>query len=227
MALSQAKKIPVIKADRRGIATAAQILRKGGVVAYPTDTVYGLAVDAGNPEAVRRLYATKGRDFRKPVHIIVRSIAEAGKFSRLDGRVVRLWKKFFPGPLTIVLPLAKNLLKHPAWRMLSANTGTIGIRQPRHSQAMSLVRACRHPITTTSANVSDKPATYSPDEIVMQFNGRRRRPDLILDGGHLADRPASTVVSLTASPACILRVGPISKAQLTRVLGEKIQSQSQ
>src|SRR3989338_3466559 len=111
------------------IEQAVKILKKGGVVVYPTDTAYGLAVDATNAEAVKKLYKLKGRTFKNPIHVIFPNLEWIRKTVELNHESFKLMYKFLPGPLTIVLPLKA---KDKSWQMLSAKTSNLGIRIPNH-----------------------------------------------------------------------------------------------
>jgi|SRR3989344_8673876 len=193
---------------------AINILKQGGVVVYPTDTAYGLAVDATNVTAVKKLYALKGRDFKKPVHVIVPfGHHHTVVYDSEDAN--RLMKKFWPGPLTIILPLKA---RGKAWQILSAGTKTLGIRYPDNSTAQALVEAFKKPITTTSANLSGKGICYSIAEVRRQFRYVPRYvPIFYLDGGKLPNNPPSTVVSLLKGVR-ILRVGSISETEIKKVI---------
>jgi len=195
------------------ISKATQILKSGGVVAYPTDTAYGLAVDATNLSAVKKLYALKGRDFKKPIHVIIPPDFTVPYYS--NSIAEKLIKQFWPGPLTIVLPLKA---KGPSWQKLSAGTKTIGIRLPNNIIALALVKKFGKPVTTTSANVSGQANTYSIAEIKKQFAKSAIKPDFYLDGGKLPKTLPSTVVLLANKHVKILRVGPISETHIKRVL---------
>lgn len=203
------------------ISKAIRTLRSGGVVVYPTDTAYGLAVDATNAGAVRKLYRLKGRNFKKPVHVICphqyyhTSYDDSICPVRLNQVAVKLMRKFWPGPLTIVLPLRA---KGESWQMLSAGTGTLGIRYPNHPTAQALVEAFKKPITTTSANISGSKNAYSVVEVKKQFKKAKFRPDFYLDGGRLKPTKSSTVVILTGKNAKILRPGPISETEIKKAL---------
>ena len=212
------------------IQEAVKILKQGGIVVYPTDTVYGLAVDATNVKAVDKLYKLKGRDFKKPIHVIIpiKHYNTIEYDSKLLNRIVKLNReakklmiKFWPGPLTIVLLL---LAKGKSWQKLSAGTGSLGVRYPANLTSQALCEALKRPITTTSANVSDKPDCYSVIEVKNQFkkfnpeaNGK---PDFYLDGGKLKKTSPSTVVSLVKDVK-ILRVGPISERQIREAVRGK------
>ena len=215
------------------ILQAVQILKQGGIVAYPTDTAYGLAVDATNAAAVKKLYRLKGRDFNNPIHVIVplghhHTVVYDGEEAR------KLVKQFWPGPLTIVLSLKA---KGQSWKMLSAGTGTLGIRYPDNSTAQALVEALKKPITTTSANISGQPNTYSVAQIKKQFAKSKLKPDFYLDGGKLKNTKLSTVVMINPTPdpsprkgrgvlsrrkssgrVTILRSGPVTEKQIKAIL---------
>lgn len=186
-----------------------------------------MAVDATNPEAVAKLYRLKGRHFRKPTHVIIPGeyyhTTEYG--SKWLSRIVKvtpdakkLIRKFWPGPLTIVLPLKA---KGKSWKKLSAGTGTLGIRWPKNKIALELVKKFGKPITTTSANVSGQPNTYSVEQVKKQFQSSNPpaggKPDFYLDGGKLRKTKPSTVVSMIKD-AKILRVGPITEKQIANAL---------
>ncbi len=194
---------------------AVKILRQGGIVVYPTDTAYGLAVDATNAKAVVKLYRLKGRDFKNPIHVIAPK-NWINRIVQTNPTAKKLMDKFWPGPLTIVLPLKA---KGKSWRKLSAGTKTLGIRNPKNSitQALGLLKK---PITTTSANLSDKPNTYSVAEVKKQFAKASIKPDFYLDGGKLKQRKPSTIVLVEKNRVKILRVGPITERQIKNVLSK-------
>jgi len=196
------------------IQQAVKILKRGGVVVYPTDTAYGLAVDATNLEAVNKLYRLKGRDFKHPIHVIFPNLAWLKKIVKLDKSALKIMNKFLPGPLTLVLPLKA---KTKSFQMLSAGTKTLGIRLPNHSLALKLVKAFGKPITTTSANISGQATTYSVKDVQKQFADVKIQPDFYLDGGKLQKTKPSTVVSLVGRVR-ILRAGPISETEIKRIL---------
>lgn len=204
-----------IRYHKQIIDSCVQSLRQGAVLAYPTDTCYGLAADAENPRAVKRLYMIKGRSFKKPIHVIPPSLGYAKKIAVWNRTGQKLAKKFWPGPLTLVLKLkAKSL----GFKILSSGTGTIGLRIPHHKIALALAKALGRPITTTSANVAGGPETYSAEAIVHQFKATQNKPDIILNGGMLVKRQHSTVVKIDEGGMEILRKGAISKTQIMQAL---------
>jgi len=193
------------------IDEAIKFLKQGGIVVYPTDTAYGLAVDATNYNAVKKLYQLKGRNFKNPVHVIYPSTVWLKKIVDLNIMALRLMVKFMPGPLTLVLPLRSKL---PSFKMLSAGTKTLGIRLPNHKIALGLVKKFGKPITTTSANLSGGGNTYSVAEAKKQFAAQRNKPDFYLDGGKLKKVKPSTVALVSSNHVKILRTGPISEKQI-------------
>ena len=193
------------------IIDAVKVLQQGGIVAYPTDTAYGLAVDATNAAAVKKLYKLKGRGFNKPIHIIPPTRVSIAKLVKLNPQTVKLIDNLMPGALTLVLPLKAS---GQSWKLLSAGTKTLGIRRPKHKLALDLAMLLGKPITTTSANLSDKPNTYSIPEVKKQI----KKGVYYLDGGKLKPNKPSTVVLLTGRRVKILREGPISETQIKRAL---------
>lgn len=197
------------------IEQAVEVLKKGGVVVYPTDTAYGMAVDATNVLAVTRLYQLKGRDFKKPIHVIFPNTRWMNKIVKLDKVSLKLMNKFLPGPLTIVLPLKA---KGRSWQMLSAKTKTMGVRLPDHDAAVELAKKLGKPITTTSANISNMPTCYSVMEVKKQFEKSKFKPDLYLNGGKLEKLKPSTIVSVIKGHVKILRMGPVSEKQIKEAI---------
>ncbi len=195
------------------IEQAIQILKSGGIVVYPTDTAYGLAVDATNAKAVDKLYKLKGRDFKKPTHVIFPNTSWLKKIVKLNKPALQLMNKFMPGPLTIVLPM---IAKGKSWKKLSAGIKTMGVRLPNNKLALALVKKLGKPITTTSANISGKDNCYSVAEVKSQF--KQLRSDVYyVDGGRLKKTKPSTVVSLI-NGVTILRPGPIKESEIKRAL---------
>lgn len=182
------------------IKTAIEKLESGQIIAIPTETVYGLAVDSASDAAIEALYELKGRDPTKPFQMMVQSLEDAAEFVLLDDRARKLAAAFLPGPLSLVLPskLKPNI--------------TIAIRIPNHPVTLALLKEWRKPITATSANLSGQPAATSAAQVKSIF------PQLlILDGGECSVGVASTVVDLTGKDIKILREGAITLEQLLEI----------
>ncbi len=188
-------------------------LKKGKAVVFPTDTSYGLAVDAANISAIKKLYKIKGRDFNKPVHIVVPSAGYSKKIVKWNGAAGKLTKKFWPGALTIVVSSKYQVLSKGV-KLLSAGTGFLGVRMPKNKIALDLARILKSPITATSANRSGEPDCYSADDVIRQFNKSKFKPDIIINAGKLPLRKPSTVVKMSNNQVVILRAGPISEKQI-------------
>jgi L-threonylcarbamoyladenylate synthase len=204
------------KYHRNIIKSAAKALKQGKAVAYPTDTSYGLAVDATNIMAIKKLYSIKGRNFSKPVHVVVPSISYLKRMVRWNTKADKLAKRFWPGALTTV---SKLKIKNLTLKILSADTGFLGVRMPKNKIAQDLSRFLNHPITTTSANVSGQKDCYSIKEIIAQFKSHKIKPDIIINAGKLPKRKPSTVVKIAGGQVTVLREGPISQKQISEVLG--------
>jgi L-threonylcarbamoyladenylate synthase len=185
--------------DPTSIASAAALVKGGGLVVYPTDTVYGLGCDPTNASAVERLFLAKGRG-AKPVPILCASYEKANELVELNETAARLATKHWPGPLTIVGPLRRTL---PS--MLAQGTGELGVRVPGHEGCLELIASCGGWITGTSANHSGERSARTAREALSQLGDS---VGLVLDGGHLSGTE-STVVRVVGDAVTILRSGPI------------------
>jgi L-threonylcarbamoyladenylate synthase len=187
--------------DEAIIASAGEVLRSGGVVAYPTDTLYGLAVDPRRADAVERLYAAKGRDASVAIPLIAASIEQASEVAVLGERERRLARAFWPGPLTIVMP-ARPVVS----ASLLAGGTTVAIRVPSHAVARELCRTFDFPVTATSANKSGQQPAASAHDVVASFV---TGIDLLLDAGAAQGGPPSTIVEIAASGPRLVRRGAV------------------
>ena len=190
------------------LARAAAVLRAGGLVVYPTETVYGLAADALSAEAVRRVFDAKGRPAAQPLPVQIGQASDIDALAQdISAEARALVAAFFPGPLTLVLP------RRPAVPDLVTGGGeTVGIRMPDHPVALGILRAFGGPLVCPSANITTRPAPMSAAEAFADLDGR---VDLILDGGPTTDRTPSAVLDLTTRPACLLREGKLTRATLS------------
>lgn len=197
------------------IHAAVEALRAGKIVAYPTDTSYGLACDPTNKVALTRLYKIKERLKTQPVHIIPPSVAFAKKIVRWNNLSDRLAKKFWPGPLTLVLALVS---RQKYLSTLASNGSFIGLRYPDNQLALDLAMSFGKPIPATSANpsahLSGGRDSYSGRQVFSQFSKQKYKPDIIIDAGTLPHRKPSTFVKINGDRIEILRKGPISERQI-------------
>jgi L-threonylcarbamoyladenylate synthase len=194
-----------------GIKKAAESILSGGVVAIPTESFYGLAVDATDVKAIQRLFDVKKRRRERPILILIPSVERLDQYVIQIPEIARLlMDEFWPGGLTLVFQAKDNLPGE-----LTAGTGKIGVRLSGHPIATALVRAVGTPITGTSANISGKPA-FSSAMDVLQYLGAK--VDLILDGGETAGGKGSTVLDVTMDPPVILREGMVSWEQIRKCL---------
>lgn len=184
------------------LARAADVLRAGGLVAFPTETFYGLGAAAHDPAAVRRVFAVKGRDEGKPLLVLVDSVAMAETVAEVTARGRELMARHWPGALTLVLPARAGLPE-----ALTAETGTIGVRLSPHPVARGLVRALGAPVTAPSANLAEAPPPTTAAAVMAAFDGA---VDLVLDGGPTAGGPPSTVVDVTSDAPRVLRQGAVA-----------------
>jgi len=198
------------------IKEAVQVIKNGGIVVYPTETAYGLGVDATNPEALDKLYKLKGMPFTKPTHIAVLNIEEASKYVVVDTRARALAKIFLPGPLTLVLP-SRSILPII---LCNKDDNSLGVRIPNHKVAQKLLELVGVPITATSANKHGSPTTYSLNEIKQSFGNDFSKIDCVLDAGELPHATPSTLVSLMTLKPKILRQGQISLGEIMKVLNQ-------
>jgi L-threonylcarbamoyladenylate synthase len=197
--------------DMGVIRQAEAVLRHGGLVAFPTDTLYALGADALDPAAIERVLAVKGRQHGKPLSVLVPSVEIAGRLARgLDPAIQALMAKCWPGPLTLVVK-ASDVVPP----VLNSATGTIGLRMPGGAVAQALLKAFGGPIIGTSAN---KSGAADPADAKTVQRGVGGQIDLILDGGRVALGVPSTVLDCTQTPARILREGAVSRPSLQALI---------
>ena len=196
--------------DSTIIARAALVLAGGGLVAFPTDTVYGLGADVTNEAALARLFQAKGRLSARPVPVLLADVDDAGLVAaRFPDGARRLGARFWPGPLTLVLHREVGI---PA--MVSGGGDTIGVRVPDHETPRAIVRALGRPITGTSANTSGRPPHREAEDVASDIG---EAIDMIVPGACGPHEVASTVVDFTGEVAVVVREGPISLAVLRAV----------
>lgn len=199
--------------DHAAISEAADILRKGGLVAFPTETVYGLGADALNTEAAAKIYAAKGRPSDNPLIVHIADVEAVNTLaSDVPDKANMLMEAFWPGPLTIILP-KKDIVPDGT----TGGLKTVAIRMPSHPTALQLIRESGVYIAAPSANTSGRPSPTEASHVVADMNGRI---DMILDGGAVGIGIESTIVDLTGDMPTILRPGYITKSMLENIIGE-------
>lgn len=196
-------------------------LNAGKIVVLPTETVYTFAVDATNEKAIEKVYELKGREFTKPLHVVVINIKDAENYVQISYTAKILAQHFLPGPLTLVLQKKRGVLPS----VLTAGLPTLGIRIPNLPINLLIAQKFGKPYTTTSANISGGTNPYSIEEILNQLpNEKQKEISLVVDVGKLPNLPPSTLLDLTQSLPKILREGPISKEQIEQVLNISLSS---
>ena len=205
----------VLQADAAAIEAAARCLAAGGLVAFPTETVYGLGADAREGEAVAKLYAAKGRPAFNPLIAHVADSAAARRLGVFDAAAERLAAAFWPGPLTLVLPKRKDC---PVADLALAGLDSVAVRVPAHPIAQALLKAFAGPIVAPSANRSGHVSPTSAAHVLADLRGRI---DMVLDGGPCTVGLESTIVACLGAPT-LLRPGGVSRDEIERVLGRPL-----
>lgn len=194
--------------DYSKLKEPAQIIRNGGIVVFPTETVYGIGTNGLNENSIKRLYEVKQRPLNKPISLLVNSIEMIEQITQnISELEYKLIKKFMPGPLTIILK-KKDIIPN----MLTANGDTVGIRMPENKIALKLIEYAGVPIVTPSANISGKPSGTDLKIIMKDFE---EKVDYFIDGGKSKIGVASTIVQVINGKPHILREGVILKEDLT------------
>ncbi|KXH83972.1 L-threonylcarbamoyladenylate synthase [Sporosarcina sp. HYO08] len=193
---------------------AVDLLESGGVVAFPTETVYGLGAIATNDEAVQKIFAAKGRPSDNPLIVHIGNIEEVERYATgVTENAQKLMTAFWPGPLTLVF----NKIPGVIAATVTPGVETVGIRMPNHPVALELLRTLEAPLAAPSANRSGKP---SPTEAIHVYDDLKGRIPLILDGGQTGVGVESTVIDMTTNPPTILRPGSITQEMIESVIGQ-------
>jgi L-threonylcarbamoyladenylate synthase len=206
---------PILAANEAAVADAVRSLRDGGLVAFPTETVYGLGADATNAAAIARLYEAKGRPMFNPLIAHVGDLEAARRIADFDAQAIRLAKAFWPGPLTLVLPKAPGC---PVADLATAGLDTIAVRVPAHPVARQILRAFGGPVVAPSANLSGHVSPTTAAHVSSDLAGRI---DLIIDGGAVEVGVESTIVGCFDIPM-LLRPGGVPRGEIERVLGRTL-----
>ena len=194
------------------VEKGVSILRNGGVIAYPTDTVYGLGAGIGFPRAIERIYAVKERPLSMPLPLLLDDVFQLTELADSVPPLARLlMEKFWPGGLTLVLPASSSVPD-----FITAGGKTVAVRIPDHPVPLALIKALGTPIVGTSANLSGQPSALTADEVYSQIGAKI---DFVIDGGRCPGGKESTIIDVTGEKPVILREGAITRAEIERVCG--------
>jgi L-threonylcarbamoyladenylate synthase len=189
----------VVKLNQKAVNKAVDFLNQGGVVIFPTDTVYGFIADATNKKAVDEIYKIKKRERSKPLPVFVKDIKMARVLAEIGKNQEKILKKYWPGKHTFVLKSKILNLK------LLTKKETIAIRIPRYKFLNDLLKKINKPLAQTSVNISGEPELKKIKEIIVKFEKNKNRPDLIIDGGNLSKSKPSKIIDLTGGGEKVLR----------------------
>jgi L-threonylcarbamoyladenylate synthase len=199
--------------QKKAILTAAEVLRRGGLVAFPTETVYGLGADALNADAVRQIFVAKGRPLDNPIIVHIASAADLENLAKdIPEKARQLMDKFWPGPLTLILKKSPDVPD-----AVTGGQDTVAVRMPQNKIALALIKALGHPIAAPSANLSGRPSGTTAGHVLQDFAGEI---DMVLDGGPVLVGVESTVLDLSQKPPAILRPGAITPEDMAPILGQ-------
>lgn len=199
---------------RKAIAEASSIIEKGGIVAFPTETFYGLGVKYNNIHALKRLYEIKQRPGERALPLIIGDKKNLGLIALSVSDIAeKIMDRFWPGPLTLLIAARKDLLE-----FITAGTGKVAVRIPGKSFALDLAMSLGFPITATSANISGMPPADNPDDIARYFGNSL---DLLIDNGNAPGGKPSTIVDVTGEEIRVLRTGVISSEEISDCIPKK------
>lgn len=209
----------IVPFNQNSLMSAVAILRRGGVIAHPADTCFGLAGDLRNPKALEKIQAIKGRGPTKPMSIMVAVPEQLNidRYAILDDFSCFVANKLFPSPVTLVLP------KGPAIPdFYFPETDKIGLRIPLHSLTQDILSAFKRPLITTSANPSGQPICFDHQTLVKLFKDQTVQPDLVIEGKSIEHTLASTVIQIEKNHVRIVRQGPLTATHLSAILGVEV-----
>ena len=190
----------------------AEIIRNGGVVIFPTETVYGIGGNALNTETIKKIYEVKKRPSSKPLSILVKDKDEIGKYAQITSEIEKkIIDNFMPGPITLVLKKKENIIPE----IVTAGNDTIGVRIPNNNIIAQVLKSCSLPIAAPSANISGQPSSTKLEDVIDDFNGK---VDAMIDGGECTEKVSSTVVQVVDGKVRILREGVITIEDINKVL---------
>ena len=207
--------MPVVEATPEKIKEAADILKNGGIVSFPTETVYGLGADAFNPSAVAGIFEAKKRPFFDPLIIHIADRESLDQISgKINSKTIKLTEKFWPGPLTVILEKKNNIPD-----IVTSGLNTVAVRMPSHPVALSLIRSAGTPVAAPSAN---RFGCLSPTKAEHVENQLGNSVDIILDGGPCSIGIESTIIRIDDSGLYLLRAGGIAAEEIEECAGEKV-----
>lgn len=199
------------ESHKASLKKARQILLSGGIVGFPTESFYGLAVDIENEEAIERLFSLKKRINKKPLLIILPAIESLEEYvENIPDQAMRLIEEFWPGGLTMIFNANRRISS-----LLTAGSGKIGIRYSSHPLAVMIAESISRPVTGTSANISGSPPCVTAEEVYDCFG---KAVDLIIDGGRTKGGKGSTILDVTKEPPVVLREGIVSKKAIEKLI---------
>jgi L-threonylcarbamoyladenylate synthase len=205
-------KIDAENSEEKILTRAAEILAGSGIIAYPTETFYGLGADATNPKAIEKIFAVKGRNFKNPISLIIGQTDDVYHLVKdIPESAQKLMAAFWPGALTIVFSASDKVSS-----LLTAGTGKIGLRISSHPGAGAIVQKLKKPLTATSANLSGAPECSLASEVADQIGDKI---DAIIDCGQTRGGKASTIIDVTCDPPTILREGAITRKAIEKHIG--------
>jgi len=201
-------RVDQVKSDMKVLKEAVNVMKKGGLIVYPTETCYGIGADATNMKSIKKIYEIKGRDFSKPIPILVSNLEIIKKYGIITKEIEILIKKFMPGPLSIITKKIRPVS--------DANQEGISFRISSHPIASELVKLLKKPITTTSANISGQPSIYKIKKVIETFENK---VDMIIDYGDLPRTEPSTCIDMTSEGNVkVVREGPIPSESIMKAL---------
>jgi L-threonylcarbamoyladenylate synthase len=203
-----------LRESKEAVEEAVRVVSKGGVIIYPTDTVYGIGCDATNEEAVKRVFRIKKRHEDKAVPLLVSDLEMAKKSAYFNEKVEKMLLSVWPGPITVLLSK-----KHSLPRIVTGNKPTVALRIPDYKITHYMVVLCGVPLVATSANISGEPSSNRIEEVIEQFRKSDLRPDLVLNAGDLKFSEPSTILDLSKGKPIITRVGLVNKKKLFDIIG--------
>lgn len=195
------------------LSEAERVLKSGGIIICPTDTVYGILGDATKKEAIRKTFEIKEREKEKAFPVFVKDIATARKYAYISDEKAKFLEKVWPGQVTVIF---QHKEKFP--KILTGGRDTLGLRIPAHKFLLDLLSRLDFPLVQTSANISGKPTAKNIKEVEEYFRTGTVKPDLIIDGGELVGK-SSTIIDFTEKEPIVLRTGLVTKAELDTILG--------